>query len=101
MDTLFDRIQQLCTERGISRYALEKNLGFGKASMGRWDTNTPSIDKVQKVADYFDVSLDYLMTGKEKPSQSEERSETKAKLLRAIDNMTDEEAAAWLKILKL
>lgn len=99
-----DRIRTLAEKDGISFNALEKKVGLGKSVIYRWNENTPSADKLKMVADYFGVTVDYLLTGeevkKEKPFQTEELSETKAKLFAAIDNMTDEEAAAWLKILK-
>lgn len=55
------RIRELCNEKGISLSALGKELGLGKNAIARWDTNKPSIEKVEKVADYFDVSVDYLL----------------------------------------
>ncbi len=94
-------IKKMCKEKKISLNELESAVGLGVNTIYKWDKASPSSDKLQKVADYFDVSVDYLLGRKKKPSQSEELSETKEKLLRAIDNMTDEEAAAWLKILKL
>ena len=44
---------------------LEKELGFSNGSVAKWERTSPSIDKVKKVADYFNVSTDYLLTGKE------------------------------------
>lgn len=40
---------------------LEKELEFGNGAIYRWDKNTPSIDKVLKVAKYFEVSVDSLL----------------------------------------
>lgn len=59
--SLVSNIQLLCDQNSISIPKLEKDLGFGKGSMYKWDKNSPSIDKVEKVADYFKVSLDYLL----------------------------------------
>lgn len=61
-------IKRLCRERGIKIKDLEEALGFGKNSMARWNRNSPSIDKVAAVADYFNVSVDQLL-GRE-PAQS-------------------------------
>ena len=44
---------------------LEKELDFSNGSISKWERTSPSIDKVKKVADYFGVSTDYLLTGKE------------------------------------
>lgn len=58
---LCSRIVSMCKDRGISVAALEKELGLGKATIYRWEDKMPSIDKVQKVAEFFDVSVDYLL----------------------------------------
>lgn len=61
--SLLENIQSLCESRGISVPKLEKELGFGKGSIYKWDRNSPSIDKIQKVADYFGVPIDRVIHG--------------------------------------
>ena len=59
---VYERIKRLCTKKGITIAKLESDLGFGNASIKKWERmSSPSIDKVVKVATYFDVSIDYLM----------------------------------------
>ena len=58
---LLDRIKILLKERSMTLAELERKLNFGNGSMYRWNRSTPSGDKIQKVADYFDVSTDYLL----------------------------------------
>ena len=59
---VYERIKRLCTKKGITIAKLESDLGFGNASIKKWEKmSSPSIDKVVKVATYFDVSIDYLM----------------------------------------
>ena len=62
--TVKDLIQQLCDEKGISIYALEKDLGFGHHTIRNWDTARPNSEKLEKVAQFFNVTTDYLL-GKE------------------------------------
>lgn len=60
--TIVERIQKLMTEKHVSSIAeLERKAGLPNGQIRRWDSSTPGIDKVAKVADYFNVSLDYLM----------------------------------------
>ena len=59
--TLVERIRRLCAEHDISVRQLELITGLTERTIGRWDVSTPSVDKVQKVAEYFGVSIDYLM----------------------------------------
>ena len=59
---VYERIKRLCAKKGITIAKLESDLGFGNASIKKWENmSSPSIDKVVKVATYFDVSIDYLM----------------------------------------
>ncbi|EAE1298263.1 XRE family transcriptional regulator [Listeria monocytogenes] len=59
--TIVDRIKSLCHKRDISLNDLENELNFGKNSIYRWKERNPSIDKVDKVASYFNVSTDFLL----------------------------------------
>lgn len=66
---VFERIQELCKSAGISVTSLEFELGIGKGLIGKWRKNSPNIISLQKVADYFNVSVDYLL-GRECPASS-------------------------------
>lgn len=59
--TLKERVKQLAQERGMSLPALEAELGFGNSTIVKWDKSTPNVDKLSKVADYFGVSMDFLL----------------------------------------
>ncbi|MBC1306817.1 helix-turn-helix domain-containing protein [Listeria booriae] len=59
--TVFERVKKLCAEQGIAMSELEERLDFGKNSMYTWKKSNPSTDKLQKVANYFNVSVDYLL----------------------------------------
>lgn len=64
--TLNERIVELCEKNNISQSKLEKDLGIAKGSVTKWKTQEPRHSTIEKVADYFGVSVDYLMTGKKK-----------------------------------
>lgn len=61
----FERFETLRKEKGISQGKLEKELGFSNGSISKWKNSTPTAERLQKIADYFDVSVQYLMTGEE------------------------------------
>lgn len=67
--TLLDRIKKLCNDRGITVLKLENDLEFGENTVYQWKKRTPSVERVQKVADYFDVSTDYLLGREEKEEE--------------------------------
>lgn len=55
------RIRQLCERRGCTLTKLEKECGLANATIRRWETASPSADNLAKVADYFGVSVDFLL----------------------------------------
>jgi transcriptional regulator with XRE-family HTH domain len=59
--SLFKRIKSLCDNKGIRIEELSTGFGWGENSIYRWDKNSPSIDKVKMVADYFNVTIDSLL----------------------------------------
>lgn len=59
--TLLDRIKQLCDAKGETLASLERKMDFGNGTIRRWCDTTPSGDKLVKIADYFHVSVDYLL----------------------------------------
>ncbi len=63
---LYENVREAAKEKGYSINRLEKELGFARSYIGKFKTITPSIDKIQKIADFLDVTTDYLMSGEEK-----------------------------------
>lgn len=59
--TLRDRIKSLANGKGMSLPVLETELGFGSGTIVKWDKASPNSDKLAKVADYFHVSVDFLL----------------------------------------
>ena len=60
---LYENVREAAKEKGYSINRLEKELGFARSYIGKFKTITPSIDKIQKIADFLDVTTDYLMSG--------------------------------------
>lgn len=89
--SLVTRIKELCDGNGITIDTLCNELGFGTKTIYKWDKNSPSIDKLQKVAEYFQVSLDYLTHGKEyiNPTTGKPASALETKQLEKILEMED------------
>lgn len=63
--TVYERIESLRKEMKLSQGKLEKELGFSNGSVSKWRNSTPTPERLKKIADYFGVTVDYLMTGKE------------------------------------
>lgn len=59
--SLLNRIEEIVKEKGYNLAFLERELGFGNGSIRRWDTSSPSCDKLLKLANFLNVSTDYLL----------------------------------------
>ncbi len=59
----YETIKKMCKSKGVTVTGLEKELGFARGSLCKININKPSMEKVQKLADYFSVSVEYLMAG--------------------------------------
>lgn len=57
----YERIKNMCKEKGVTVTGTEKELGFARGSLCKVDTSKPSMEKVQKLADYFNVSVAFLI----------------------------------------
>lgn len=98
---VYERVQELSKKQGISVRELSDKLGIGPTTLYKWKTQIPKSDILVKVADYFGVSVDYLLD-RETPSH------TDIDLEKALDNamtfegraLTDEERTAMKEILK-
>lgn len=62
---MLERIESLCKSRNTNYSKLEKTLGFANGSIKKSKIDTISAIRVKKIADYFNVSMEYLMTGEE------------------------------------
>ena len=62
---MVERICKLIKERGMSINGVEKALGFGNGAIKRFEKNSSSIDKIIKLSNFLNVSLEYLVFGTE------------------------------------
>lgn len=68
--TTFDRIKELAEKRGKSLPAVSADLKFSDNLFYRWKTSNPKASDLAKVADYFHVSVDYLLGREEKSEET-------------------------------
>lgn len=68
---LGERICKLRTQKNLSQGDLADALDVSRQSISKWETNAsvPELDKLVKLSEIFDVSLDELITGKERIAQ--------------------------------
>lgn len=90
---IYDRIKILCKENKISVNKLEEELKISKGSLCKIDVNKPSAEKMQKIADFFNVTVEFLATGEETNEQENESIKDKdlIVLYRKLEKVPDEE----------
>lgn len=59
---MYERFAQLLQENGVTPYRVAKDTGITQATLSDWKNgrSTPKQDKMQKIADYFNVSIEWL-----------------------------------------
>lgn len=60
---IYEKVKQICEDKGMTIMALESKAGIGNGVIGRWRESIPAIDTVSKVADVLDVTVDSLIDG--------------------------------------
>lgn len=68
---LYEKIKELAAKKNISIRQLEEKLQLANGTIRRWGKTNPSTSAVTKVADYFNVSIDYLLGREEAKPVSE------------------------------
>lgn len=63
----YENFEKLCDSNKVKPSHVSKATGISTATLTSWKQGkyTPKNDKLQKIADFFGVSIDYLMTGEE------------------------------------
>ena len=64
---MYQIFEELCKKNGVTPYKVGKETGIATSTLSDWKTgkSTPKQDKLKKIADFLNVSVDYLMTGQE------------------------------------
>lgn len=71
----WERYVELCNQKGMSPNAVAAECGFTSGSVTGWSRNAvPRRSSLKKIADYFGVSVAYLL-GEEEKAPSEDDAE--------------------------
>ena len=64
---MYEIFEKLCDLHGVTPYKIYKETGIARSTLSDWKNgkSTPKQDKLKLIADFFNVSVDYLMTGEE------------------------------------
>lgn len=87
MFSTFEKIRELAKKRGISLSDLEIQLGLGKNSLYGLKRNQPSAERLQLIADYFNVSTDYLLGRTDNPNIADDSTAGSSDI--EVENLAD------------
>lgn len=88
------RVKELCAERNISVAKIERMAGIPEKSISKWDKNTPSFDKVQRVLDALEISYEEFTNSGSPESQKIQTALVKIRL--ASPAVYNEMMRKWL-----
>lgn len=84
---MYEIYQKLRDERGLKDSDVAREASVSKSTFSDWKVgrSKPGIKKLQKIADFFGVTVDYLMTGKEEDKKDNSVIDIKDELERVRD----------------
>lgn len=96
MSTFGQRFKELRKNKGLTQETLAKNFYLNKSSISRYEQNKqlPEMDLLKKFADFFDVSIDYLL-GRTDEMKVSNSTYTTEELLQYLD---DEQRKEFLEL---
>ncbi|KXT88940.1 helix-turn-helix domain-containing protein [Streptococcus parasanguinis] len=63
----YEKIKELADKRGISLTKLEEDLGYSRNTLYKLKSQKPNAERISEIADYFNVSTDYLLGRTDNP----------------------------------
>jgi len=104
------RLKGLREAAGYSQYAFADAIGVAQSTVGNWESGKrePNFETTQKIADFFGVSVDYLLGRieiKNGPAEAEPKKQPDMEDLRfalsgEVKDLTDEEFAEIMNYLR-
>ena len=95
-----NKLKYLRQQANLSQEELSKIFGVRKSTISNWenDHGEPSYEKLRDIAEYFDVSIDYLLGYEHMEDDLKELEQ--ALIKNGLDNMQLEQALKIIDILK-
>ena len=85
---LYERVKEIAAEKGYSRNRVEKELCFPRSSIGKFNKNKPSMDKIKQISEFLGVSTDLIVGNEENETSNLTRRDTK-EITEMLNDMED------------
>lgn len=93
MQSIYERIEFMIRQKGLTKKSFCEQLNISTGNMGDWKRgkSTPGTHKLIEISTYFQVSLDWLILGKNTPEMIRESGEDYIfEQIRQLDCQSDE-----------
>ncbi len=109
---MYSKFVELLQSRNVTVYQVSKATGIAQSVFSSWKSgiSTPRLDKIEKIADYFGVTTDYLLGRttdcspgiKGNPASDDEspRSGVDERVMSLLDQMTEDQKRQWIDLLE-
>lgn len=95
-----ERVKSICKERKIPLSKLEKDLGFANAYVSQLKKGTFPADRLALIANYLNVSVEYLLTGEAKTPAPKAEDGWKQEVIHLLEKLSPEDLARELAYLR-
>lgn len=60
---MYQRFEELLRNKNVTAYRISKETGIPPSTFSDWKTgkSKPKVDKLKKIADYFNVTIEYFL----------------------------------------
>lgn len=88
---MYEIFAKLLSDNNVTAYQVGKATGISTSTLSEWKNGkyTPKTDKLQKIADYFNVPVEYLLTGEKKSPDNMSEDDNINKIINALKNNPD------------
>lgn len=105
--SFWEKLEKLRREKGISQRAVEDALGFSNGSYSKWKNCKPTMNRMSKLANYFDVPIDYFIedddikiVNRDSLNPEKDLSEQKKRVIEYYYLLNDEKRLQFLEIVR-
>lgn len=80
---MYEIFAELLKTHNVTRYQVSKATGVPQSSLSDWSKgkSKPKYENMKRIADYFGVSVDYLLGNEEKPAAQKDSELVKDELM--------------------
>lgn len=101
---LYEQLTKLIKKSGKSINQIERELGYPRNTLTTYKRSNPSTKRLNELAEYFDVSVDYLLGRQDEPKYKDDLSEEETELIGAFrmerEDMTPDEQVKFNEAVK-